>query len=144
MHCNLLSTFYWPHSLLSLIQKSWTKTSSPSSPSRYWQLFAYYTVCHLMQWSQFSSTDIATDFSRNSGLLLNLVLSVYKIVLLSVFIIVACVYSNGPDNGRAEWDDPRIVNRQPIAALVYIIYSYQGWENSNYVSTRHSIEMDQS
>lgn len=70
--------------------------------------------------------DAFTDFSRNSGLLLNLVFAAYKIVLLTVFIIAACVFSSGPNNGRSDWDDPHNTNRQPIAALVYIVYSYQG------------------
>jgi amino acid transporter len=74
-------------------------------------------------------------FSRNSGLLLNLLFAGYKIILIVVFIIGGCVASRQEDNGKHDWGDQPIPVKDSIAAMIYIIYSYQGWENANYVSS---------
>lgn len=73
-------------------------------------------------------------FSRNSGLLLNLGFAVYKIFLVIVFIIFGCIASSRPDNGKSDWGDQPIKSKNVLAAMIYIMYSYQGWENANYVS----------
>lgn len=72
-------------------------------------------------------------FSRNSGLLLNLVFAVYKTILVFIFVICGCVASGKPDNGKSDWGDQPIPSKNILAAMIYIIYSYQGWENANYV-----------
>jgi amino acid transporter len=72
-------------------------------------------------------------FSRNSGLLLNLVFAVYKIILVFIFVICGCIASRQPNNGKSDWGDQPITSKNALAAMIYIIYSYQGWENANYV-----------
>jgi amino acid transporter len=75
-------------------------------------------------------------FSRNSGLLLNLLFALYKIVLILVFIIAGGIaYGNSKDRYN-DWDDQPVDNKDALAALIYIVYSYQGWENANYVCVR--------
>ena len=73
-------------------------------------------------------------FSRNSGLLLNLVFAIYKITLVVIIIIWGCITSSKPGNGKSDWGEQPIESKNVLAAMIYIIYSYQGWENANYVS----------
>lgn len=72
-------------------------------------------------------------FSRNSGLLLNLVFALYKIILIIVFIFAGCLSSRQEPNGRGDWNNQDVTKRDALAAMIYVIYSYQGWENANYV-----------
>ena len=72
-------------------------------------------------------------FSRNSGLLLNLLFAVYKIVLIVIFIIVRGIAYRSRRDEPNDWDYQPVENKDALAALTYIIYSYQGWENANYV-----------
>jgi amino acid transporter len=73
-------------------------------------------------------------FSRNSGLLLNLMFAVYKVILVTIFIICGCIASSKPSNGKSDWGDQPIESKDVLAAMIFITYSYQGWENANYVS----------
>lgn len=75
-------------------------------------------------------------FSRNAGLFLNIVFAGYKILLIVTFIIAGGVaYRNlGTTDRPDDWNDQKVPNKDGLAALIYIIYSYQGWENANYVS----------
>ena len=79
-------------------------------------------------------------FSRNSGLLLNLLFAIYKVVLVIVLIICGCVASKKPENGWSDWGQHPIGSKNVLAAMIYIIYSYQGWENANYVGGELKIE----
>jgi len=79
-------------------------------------------------------------FSRNSGLLLNLVFAAYKVVLVIVLIICGLIASKKPDNGRSDWGQQPVASKDVLAAMIYIIYSYQGWENANYVGGELKIE----
>jgi amino acid transporter len=79
-------------------------------------------------------------FSRKSGLLLNLLFALYKIVLVIVLIICGCIASKKPDNGWSDWGPQPIESKNVLAAMIYIIYSYQGWENANYVGGELKIE----
>jgi len=72
-------------------------------------------------------------FSRNSGLLLNLVFAVYKILLVVVLIIAGGISYHNSTNRPNDWNDQPVAKRDALAALIYIVYSYQGWENANYV-----------
>jgi amino acid transporter len=72
-------------------------------------------------------------FSRNSGLLLNLLFSAYKICLIVVFIIAGGVAYGTSTDRPNDWNDQPVGKKDALAALIYIIYSYQGWENANYV-----------
>ena len=74
-------------------------------------------------------------FSRNSGLLLNLVFALYKVVLVFIFVVCGCIASGQPGNGKSDWGNQPIQGKNALAAMIYIIYSYQGWENANYVCT---------
>lgn len=76
-------------------------------------------------------------FSRNSGLLLNILFALYKVFLIIVFIIRGSISSESAPNGRNDWGNQSVPNQDPLAALIYVIYSYQGWENANYVSYHH-------
>lgn len=80
-------------------------------------------------------------FSRNSGLLLNLVFAVYKIILVFIFVICGCIASGQPGNGKSDWGDQPIQTKNALAAMIYIIYSYQGWENANYVCQKVIISL---
>ena len=71
-------------------------------------------------------------FSRNSGLVLNLSFAMYKIGLVSAVIIAGFIASHQPENGLSDWGNQE-QDRNIPAALIYVIYSYQGWENANYV-----------
>jgi amino acid transporter len=71
-------------------------------------------------------------FSRNSGLFLNMFFVVFKIVLLCVTIICGGIASTQPENGKSTWGQQK-ESSDVLGALVYVIYSYQGWENANYV-----------
>jgi amino acid transporter len=79
-------------------------------------------------------------FSRNSGMLLNLVFAVYKVVLVIVLIICGFIASKKPDNGRSDWGQQPVASKDVLGAMIYIIYSYQGWENANYVGGELKIE----
>jgi amino acid transporter len=79
-------------------------------------------------------------FSRNSGLLLNLLFAIYKVVLVIVLIICGCVASKKTENGWSDWGQHPIGSKNVLAAMIYIIYSYQGWENANYVGGELKIE----
>ncbi|KFY10415.1 hypothetical protein V491_07659 [Pseudogymnoascus sp. VKM F-3775] len=72
-------------------------------------------------------------FSRNSGLLLNLFFALYKTILIIVFIICGFISSSHEPNGKDGWNNEPVAKRDSLAALIYVIYSYQGWENANYV-----------
>jgi amino acid transporter len=73
-------------------------------------------------------------FSRNSGLLLNLLFAAYKILLVVVLIIAGGISYHNSTSRPDDWDDQPVASRDALAALIYIVYSYQGWENANYVS----------
>jgi amino acid transporter len=79
-------------------------------------------------------------FSRNSGLLLNLVFAIYKVALVVVLIICGCIASKKSDNGWSDWGEQPVASKDVLAAMIYIIYSYQGWENANYVGGELKIE----
>jgi amino acid transporter len=72
-------------------------------------------------------------FSRNLGLLLNRFFAIYKIVLLFIFVICGCIAIDRPGNGLSDWGNQPIQHTNVLAAMIHIIYSYQGWENANYV-----------
>ena len=73
-------------------------------------------------------------FSRNSGLFLNLSFAGFKIILVIVLTIAGGIASGQPVNGKSDWGNQPIPKKDVLAALIYIMYSYQGWENANYVS----------
>jgi amino acid transporter len=72
-------------------------------------------------------------FSSRAGLFLNKLVAWYKTLLLLVVFIAGMVYSG--KNG-SKWHDTvdRGSATDGMAGMVLIFYSYQGWENANYVA----------
>jgi amino acid transporter len=79
-------------------------------------------------------------FSRNSGLLLNLLFAAYKIVIAVLIIAGGISYANSTEPPN-DWNDQPVDNKDALAALIYIVYSYQGWENANYVRVVSSVQL---
>ena len=74
-----------------------------------------------------------------AGLFLNKVLALYKVVLLLVmsFAGIAVSLHKDPDHAKygsfaKDWEG-HSGGMGSIAGLIYIIYSYTGWENANYI-----------
>jgi amino acid transporter len=75
-------------------------------------------------------------FSKDAGLFLNKLLAWYKVGLLSTVFIAGVVVRNQPGSGISDWGEyheGRSV-ADTLSALIYILYSFQGWENANYVA----------
>ena len=72
--------------------------------------------------------------SPKTGLFLNKLLALYKVVLLLVMAI-AGIASSGKEHSGAHDDDWHKPSGgiETISGLIYIIYSYTGWENANYI-----------
>ncbi|CAO2656259.1 Nn.00g050620.m01.CDS01 [Neocucurbitaria sp. VM-36] len=72
-------------------------------------------------------------FSSRAGLFLNKLVAWYKTILLLVVFIAGMVYS---EKHGSQWNDPidRGSAKDGMAGMVLIFYSYQGWENANYVA----------
>jgi amino acid transporter len=71
------------------------------------------------------------------GMFLNKMLAIFKVVLLLAVFSKGMEFANRTDNafsndshsGTSSFIDN-------MSAFVYVIYSYTGWENANYVSSR--------
>ncbi|KAF1839684.1 hypothetical protein BDW02DRAFT_463319, partial [Decorospora gaudefroyi] len=71
-------------------------------------------------------------FSSRAGLFLNKLVAWYKIFLLLAMFIAGMVYTK--KNG-SQWQDTGDRGASDgMAGMVLIFYSYQGWENANYVA----------
>ncbi|KAL6707409.1 hypothetical protein ACN47E_004188 [Coniothyrium glycines] len=72
-------------------------------------------------------------FSSRSGLFLNKLVAWYKTILL--IVVFACGMKYADVHG-SEWTDSvdRGGVKDGMAGMVLIFYSYQGWENANYVA----------
>lgn len=72
-------------------------------------------------------------FSSRAGLFLNKLVAWYKTILLVVVFIAGMVYSG---KHGSKWQDPveKGSASDGMAGMVLIFYSYQGWENANYVA----------
>src|SRR5271168_1817240 len=74
-------------------------------------------------------------FSAETGLFLNRTLAYYKTGLLFAVFVAGVMARNQPDSGKNDWstsDSPHS-SFSTLSAMIYILYSYQGWENANYV-----------
>jgi amino acid transporter len=74
-------------------------------------------------------------FSSGAGLFLNKILAYYKTGLLFAVFVAGVMARNDPDSGKNDWsksDSPHS-SFSTLSAMIYILYSYQGWENANYV-----------
>lgn len=80
-------------------------------------------------------------FSRRFSIALNNFMAAFKIGLLFILIIFGFVASKRSINGRADWknppyprDEPKNTPKDYFAAFILVMYSYQGWNNANFVS----------
>ena len=75
-------------------------------------------------------------FSQRTGLLLNRLLAFYKAALLLTVFIAGALSRNKPNSGTQDWglNQPGYKAFDGLSAIIYVLYSYQGWENANYVS----------
>lgn len=72
--------------------------------------------------------------SSKAGLFLNKLLAWYKVILLVVVFSAGITYAH--KNGSKWHDDtipPRGSSLDAMGAMVSVFYTYQGWENANYV-----------
>jgi amino acid transporter len=73
-------------------------------------------------------------FSRNSGLFLNKIFAIYKICFVSSLIIAGFNSARlHPGPALKDWNNSGADPKASLTALIYVLYSYQGWENANYV-----------
>lgn len=74
-------------------------------------------------------------FSTKTGLFLNRIFAYYKVGLLASIFIAGTAARHHPGSGADDWNRSRTgySNSRTLSALIYILYSYQGWENANYV-----------
>ncbi len=75
-------------------------------------------------------------FSRKMGLFLNRSLAWYKIGLLTTVFIAGTAARHKQDSGANDWYEVKAQKSgvDTLSALIYVFYSYQGWENANYVA----------
>ena len=83
-------------------------------------------------------------FSRRLGLFLNTAFALFKVFLLAAVFIAGAMARHKNDSGMTDFKTKHegANGKDSLAAFIYIIYSYQGWENANYVyfSYRHSLQ----
>lgn len=87
-------------------------------------------------------TCLVNYFSTASGRLLNRGFSIYKLALMVIVFVAGFVTAaprNAPVNlGIDDFSAVHTLSDTPAgdyaAAYLLVLYSYQGWENSNYVS----------
>lgn len=78
--------------------------------------------------------------SSRAGLFLNKLVAWYKTILLLVIFIAGMVYSGKKNN--SQWNDSGDRGTTDgMAGMVLIFYSYQGWENANYVGFRKEVNL---
>ena len=75
-------------------------------------------------------------FSSAFGLFLNRLLAYYKIGLLFTVFVAGTIARNDPNSGLHDWSqvEKNHSSSDTLSAMIYILYSYQGWENANYVA----------
>ncbi|CRG91397.1 Low-affinity methionine permease [Talaromyces islandicus] len=74
-------------------------------------------------------------FSSGLALALNRISAVYKIILMLIVFIAGAAASTKQDSGVHDFENTHgSSSTETLAALVYILFAYQGWENANYVA----------
>lgn len=75
-------------------------------------------------------------FSRRLGLFLNTAFALFKVFLLAAVFIAGAMARHKNDSGMTDFKTKHegANGKDSLAAFIYIIYSYQGWENANYVA----------
>lgn len=76
-------------------------------------------------------------FSNRFGLFLNKVFALFKTVLLFTVFVAGAKAAGKEGSGYADFNKMHGTSNTAdgLAAMVLIFYSYQGWENANYVGT---------
>lgn len=74
-------------------------------------------------------------FSGKFGLFMNRLLAIFKLVLLVVVTIAGLITPGGEGSGRNDFQKVHEgkSGEEGLSAMVLILYTYQGWENANYV-----------
>lgn len=74
-------------------------------------------------------------FSRRLGLFLNTTFALFKVFILIAVFIAGVMARHKNDSGMTDFSTKQegANGKDSLAAFIYIIYSYQGWENANYV-----------
>lgn len=75
-------------------------------------------------------------FLRRFCFVVNNFLALFKIVFLIVVVAVAFKAAGWEHSGTEDWWDkhPDSSTIDTLSAMVYILYSYQGWEHTNYIA----------
>jgi amino acid transporter len=75
-------------------------------------------------------------FSKDAGLFLNKLLAFYKVGLLFAIFVAGALVRNKPGSGSGDWRENHGGGSaiDTLSAIIYILYSFQGWENANYVA----------
>lgn len=74
-------------------------------------------------------------FSRRLGLFLTTAFALFKVFLLAAVFIAGAMTWHKNDSGMTDFHTKQegANGKDSLAAFIYIYYSYQGWENANYV-----------
>jgi amino acid transporter len=74
-------------------------------------------------------------FSKDVGLFLNKLLAFYKVGLLFAMFVAGALVRKEPGSGFSDWGEDLGGGSaiDTLSAFIYVLYSFQGWENANYV-----------
>jgi amino acid transporter len=77
-------------------------------------------------------------FSSRSGLFLNRALALFKVILLFTVFVAGVKVAHKEGSGLKDFSEVhgKRSSGDGLAAMVLILYAYQGWENANYVSPK--------
>jgi hypothetical protein len=75
-------------------------------------------------------------FARRLCFMFNSVFALFKIILLLVLFAAGMAACHEPGSGLKDWGStpPGAGGMNTLSAMIYVIFSYQGWEHTNYVS----------
>lgn len=74
-------------------------------------------------------------FARRLCFMFNSVFALFKIILLLVLFAAGMAACHEPGSGLKDWGStpPGAGGMNTLSAMIYVIFSYQGWEHTNYV-----------
>lgn len=74
-------------------------------------------------------------FLRRVSFMLNSLFAIFKIVFLLVLFVAGMVATSKEDSGTPDFGyrHPNSSALDSAAAMIWVIYAYQGWEHTNYV-----------
>jgi amino acid transporter len=74
-------------------------------------------------------------FARRLCFMFNSVFALFKIILLLVLFAAGMAACQKPESGLKDWGSTShgVGGLKTLSAMIYVIYSYQGWEHTNYV-----------